>query len=111
MTTDAERFNAAVGKQMRAEISAGKYSVAGMARALGLSRSALINYLDGVRDIPVPAAYQVCAVLGILPHTLVKRAEERLDSEDQSTPARSTARKSKLDEIASRKLRPAKRDS
>lgn len=82
MVTAASRFNAAVGRQIRAEISAGGSSIAAMARAIGIARSTLDNYVNGDRDIPVPAVYSVCAHLGIDPHLLVKRAEERFASEE-----------------------------
>ena len=73
MTTDAERFNAAVG----AQIAAGRSSIAGMARHLGVARSTLDNYVKGIRDIPVPVAYEICARLGLSPADVVARAEER----------------------------------
>lgn len=82
MGTAANRFNAAVGRQIRAEISAGGSSIAAMSRAIGIARSTLDNYVNGERDIPVPAVYAVCAQVGIDPHLLVKRAEERFASEE-----------------------------
>jgi transcriptional regulator with XRE-family HTH domain len=53
-----------------------------MARTIGIARSTLDNYANGERDIPVPVVYAVCAELGIDPHLLVKRAEERFASDE-----------------------------
>ncbi len=81
METSGEQFNAAVGRQLRAEIAAGGSSIAGMAREIGIARSALDNYVTGKRSIPVPTVYAVCVRLGIDPHIVIARAEERLQTE------------------------------
>ena len=84
MKTPAEQFNEAVGRQMRAEIAAARSSIAAMARDVGIARSALDNYVTGKRAIPVPVVYAVCATLGVEPHILVARAEERLAADGTS---------------------------
>lgn len=84
MRTPAEQFNAAVGRQLRAEIAAARSSIAAMARSIGIARSALDNYVTGKRAIPVPVVYAVCATLGLEPHVLISRAEERLDADGAS---------------------------
>lgn len=83
--TAAEEFNAAVGRQMRAEIAASRSSIAAMARSIGIARSALDNYVTGKRAIPVPVVYAVCAFLGVDPHVLLARAEERLRADGETT--------------------------
>ncbi|WP_435746346.1 helix-turn-helix domain-containing protein [Microbacterium sp. PMB16] len=88
MKTPAEQFNAAVGRQLRAEIAASRSSIAGMARTIGIARSALDNYVTGKRAIPVPVVYSICAALSVEPHVLVARAEERLQSDDGERTAR-----------------------
>ncbi|WP_217181877.1 helix-turn-helix domain-containing protein [Streptomyces sp. AC495_CC817] len=82
MKASGEQFNAAVGRQLRAEIAAGGSSIAGMAREVGIARSGLDNYVTGKRAIPVPVLYLVCSALGLEPHTVLARAEERLRDED-----------------------------
>ena len=53
--TPAEQFNAAVGRQLRAEIAAAGSSIAAMSRGdRHRQRSALDNYVTGKRAIPVP---------------------------------------------------------
>lgn len=88
METSADHFNAAVGRQLRAEIAASRSSIAAMARTIGIARSALDNYVTGKRAIPVPIVYAVCAVVGLEPHVLLARAEERLHADDGSSDAR-----------------------
>ncbi|TCJ28908.1 helix-turn-helix domain-containing protein [Microbacterium sp. PI-1] len=83
--TAAEEFNEAVGRQMRAEIAASRSSIAAMARGIGIARSALDNYVTGKRAIPVPVVYSVCATLGVDPHVLLARAEERLRADGEPT--------------------------
>ena len=83
--TAAEEFNEAVGRQMRAEIAASRSSIAAMARSIGIARSALDNYVTGKRAIPVPVVYAVCASLGVDPHVLFARAEERLRADGETT--------------------------
>ena len=83
--TAAEEFNDAVGRQMRAEIAASRSSIAAMARSIGIARSALDNYVTGKRAIPVPVVYAVCAAVGLEPHALLARAEERLRADVDAT--------------------------
>jgi transcriptional regulator with XRE-family HTH domain len=79
--TPAENFNAAVGRQLRAEIAAAGSSIAAMSRTIGIARSALDNYVTGKRAIPVPVLYSVCVAVDVEPHTILTRAEERLRAE------------------------------
>ena len=80
--TPGEQFNAAVGRQLRAEIGAAGSSIAAMAREIGIARSALDNYVTGKRAIPVPIVYAVGDVVDVEPHLILRRAEERLAAED-----------------------------
>jgi len=91
METPADHFNAAVGRQLRAEIAAARSSIAAMARTIGIARSALDNYVTGKRAIPVPVVYSVCAALDLEPHVLLSRAEERLRDDDGGPGARISA--------------------
>lgn len=95
METPADRFNAAVGRQLRAEIAAGGSSISAMARSIGIARSALDNYVSGKRAIPVPIAYEICATLAVDPHVVVMRAEERLAAEEAQPASNITALRSR----------------
>jgi plasmid maintenance system antidote protein VapI len=83
MKARSDRYNAAIGRQIRAEISAAGQSILGVAKQLGIARSTLDNYVTGKRDIPVPVAYQVAELLGLDPQTLIQRATERFHAEDK----------------------------
>jgi transcriptional regulator with XRE-family HTH domain len=85
--TSADLFNAAVGRQLRAEIAAAGSSIAAMAREAGVARSALDNYVTGKRSIPVPLVYSVCSIINVAPHLVLARAEERLNADIASAPA------------------------
>ncbi|MFS0895721.1 helix-turn-helix domain-containing protein [Microbacterium sp. 179-I 3D3 NHS] len=90
MKTSADQYNAAVGVQIRAEIGAHHSSIAAMARTIGIARSALDNYVTGKRAIPIPIVYAVCAAVGLEPHQLLRRAEERLETTGTPAGARIT---------------------
>ena len=102
MKTPGDLFNAAVGRQMRAEIAAGGSSIAAMAREIGVARSGLDNYVSGRRAIPVPVLYRVCVALDIEPHVILGRAEERLRADDARRPATVTPLPRRVDVGSSR---------
>ncbi|ALX67373.1 helix-turn-helix domain-containing protein [Microbacterium sp. XT11] len=84
METAGRQFNAAVGRQMKGEISAAGSSIAAMARELGIARSALDNYTTGKRAIPLTTFHDVCVALGMEPHEMLARAEERYRAEERA---------------------------
>jgi len=106
MTSRADRFNAALGKQIRAEIAAAGMSISSVARDMDIARSALDNYVTGKRAIPVPVAYLDAQVI-------VQRAQERFDLEEREAPANVIAGRfgsvpeaaNSLDAVAKRKGR------
>lgn len=83
MKARADRFNAAIGRQIRAEIGAAGSSISAVARELGIARSALDNYVTGKRAIPIPIAYQIGEILDVDPQLIVRRATERFWAEDR----------------------------
>ena len=83
MKARADQYNAAIGRQIRAEIAAAGSSISAVARDLGIARSALDNYVTGKRAIPIPIAYQVGEILGVDPQLIVKRATERFWEEER----------------------------
>lgn len=83
MKARADRYNAAIGRQIRAEIAAAGSSISAVARDLGIARSALDNYVTGKRAIPIPIAYQVGEILGVDPQLIITRATERFWADDR----------------------------
>lgn len=73
-----DTFNAAVAAELRAERGRKKITFDDLAAASGLSKSAVLNYLNNKRDIPTPAFVELCGALGVAPRVIFERAEESL---------------------------------
>lgn len=78
MGTYGDEFNAAVAAELRAERGRNKVTVDALAAAAGLSKSAVLNYLNNKRDIPTPAFVEMCNALGVSPRVIFERAEQAL---------------------------------
>ncbi|MGG7507980.1 helix-turn-helix domain-containing protein [Plantibacter sp. YIM 135249] len=84
-----QSFSEAVAAQLRAERAIAQLTIDELASASGLVRGTLLRYLNGKRDIPVPALYQIGMALGVEPHDIVERATAR-QKKDAETSARVT---------------------
>lgn len=80
MVTTGDEFNAAVAAELRGARGASQFTLEELADRSTLSRQTVMRYLNGKREIPLPALYAMCGALGIDPVTLFRRAQERLDS-------------------------------
>ena len=78
MTNYGDDFNRAVATELRAERARTQQTVSDLVAQTGLSKSAVLNYLNGHRDIPVPALMDLCRALGVDPHVIFERAEQSL---------------------------------
>ena len=78
MGTYGDEFNAAVAAELRAERGRNKVTVDALAAASGLSKSAVLNYINNKRDIPTPAFVEMCNALGVSPRVIFERAEQAL---------------------------------
>jgi transcriptional regulator with XRE-family HTH domain len=78
---EAERFGKTVAAQLRAEAAAQGITVVELARRSGINRETLDRWLKGERAISVPTMFQLAQVLGVDPFVVVKRAEERFETE------------------------------
>lgn len=67
-----------IAATVRAELAARNISGSEAARLSGISYQTLRRYLDGTRDFPVPALYQVAEAIGVNPSLLISRATERM---------------------------------
>jgi len=88
MSTRADRYNSAVGQQIKAELGAHGKNIKATAEALGMARSTLDNYTKGDRLIPVSVVIAVADYLEISPRLLMERAEERFDTLEKQRKAR-----------------------
>lgn len=71
-------FNAAVAAELRAERARTRLTVREIIERTGISKSSVLNYLNGQRDIPVPALFEICAVLGVDSGDILDRAGLRV---------------------------------
>lgn len=76
---EAEAFNQAVAAQAKAEASAAGYSVSKLARDAGMNRETLDRWLKGERPMSIPTLFQIAETIGIDPHLIITRAEERFE--------------------------------
>lgn len=69
-------FAAAVAAELRAERARQQITLDVLVEMTGLSKSAVLRYLNGQRDIPLPAFFALCDALAISPALLFERAQE-----------------------------------
>lgn len=82
MGTYGNDIQAALVKQVKAEMAAQDLRQKDMAARLGMQTSTLSRYLSGERDIPMPVAFGFADALGLSVIELVQRAERRLTGEN-----------------------------
>ena len=70
------RFGTAVAAELRAERARGQLTIGDLVNATPLSKSAVLNYLNGHRDIPMPAFVELCEALSVSPRVIFERAEK-----------------------------------
>ncbi|KJL45823.1 helix-turn-helix domain-containing protein [Microbacterium trichothecenolyticum] len=68
-------FSQAVAAELRAERGRTKQTVASIVEATGLSKSAVLHYLNGKRDIPTQAFATICRALDVSPVVIFERAQ------------------------------------
>lgn len=81
MGTYGADIQAALVKQVKAEMAARDMKQKAMADKLGMQGSTLSRYLAGERDIPMPVVFGFADALGLSVVELVQRAERRLTGE------------------------------
>ena len=76
MTTNSSTFAAAVAGELRAERARQDITWDALVEATGISKSSVLRYLKGTRDIPLPEYVALCGALGLSPTEVFERAEE-----------------------------------
>ncbi|MCJ1709292.1 helix-turn-helix domain-containing protein [Microbacterium sp. VKM Ac-2923] len=76
-----QAFSQAVASELRAERARKQKTVASIAEATGLSKSAVLHYLNGKRGIPTSAFALICRAMAVSPLLIFERAEEHLEDE------------------------------
>lgn len=69
---------ASIAAQLRGTIAAKDLLKKDVAAAAGLSLATLSRYLNGHRDIPVPAFMAICAALGVSAGSVLDKAAKEL---------------------------------
>ena len=78
MSEYADAFNEAVAAELRAQRGRQQITINEIVTTTGLSKSAVLNYMNGKRDIPVPALMDICRALGISAGVIFDRAEQAI---------------------------------
>lgn len=78
METYGADFNKAIAGELRAQRARTETTVADLVEATGLSKSAVLYYLNNKRQIPLPAFYDMCAALGADPAELFAAAQKQI---------------------------------
>lgn len=81
MGTYGDTFNAAVAAELRAQRAKTRLTVDGLVAVTGYAKSTVLNYLNGKRDIPLPALAELCRALGVDPRVIFERAEQAVNND------------------------------
>lgn len=79
MGTYGDTFNAAVAAELRGQRAKTRITVDTLVTATGYAKTTVLNYLNGKRDIPLPALAELCRALSIDPRVIFERAEQAVD--------------------------------
>lgn len=80
METTGDEFNAAVAAELRGQRGRVQITIDALVRETGLSKSAVLNYLNDKRDIPMPALLSLSRALRISPTNVIDMAERVVDA-------------------------------
>ena len=84
MTTIAERYEAALAKQINIELAERDMTQKDLAEAVGIGRPAMNHYLKGHKSMPMPTFLKVAEALGLTPPVLMQRVADRVQQGSQS---------------------------
>lgn len=82
MGITADEYATAIAEQLRAERSARRLTFKELAERSGINEQSVLRYLNGKRDIPIPALYALAEGLEVTVHEVIARAESRLPGQD-----------------------------
>mgnify|MGYP000854497925 CR=1 FL=1 len=74
-----DAFGTAVAAELRAQRARKRITFDALAAATGLAKTTVLNYLNGKRDIPMPAFIDLCEALGADPQAIFVAAEESIE--------------------------------
>lgn len=81
-TTDQE-FNSAVAAILRGYRGQERVTIDQLAERAGMVRGTLLRYLNGQRDIPIPALRAISTALGVDPGRVLDEAEDFMQRQNR----------------------------
>ena len=81
METYGAQFNTAIAAELRAQRARMSMTVDALVEKTGISKSAVLHYLNDQRQIPLPAFYEICSALGADPIALTQIASQQLEQD------------------------------
>lgn len=82
MGTYGHDIQSAMAVQIKVELAERGWKQPDLAERSGIPRTTLHRYLNGERDIPLPAFADIASALGVAFGELAARAQLRLDGQD-----------------------------
>ena len=76
MGTFGDTFNSAVAAELRGERAKKQLTVDSLVASTGYAKTTVLNYLNGKRDIPLPALAELCRALSVDPRVIFEGAEK-----------------------------------
>jgi transcriptional regulator with XRE-family HTH domain len=73
-----DTFNSAIAGELRAQRARISMTVDELVEKSGLSKSAVLYYLNEKRQIPVPAFFELCRALDVQPSELFEAAQKQV---------------------------------
>lgn len=74
-----DKFNSAIAAELRAQRARINMTVADVVEKTGISKSAVLTYLNDSRQIPMPAFFELCAALEADPAELFAVAQKQIE--------------------------------
>lgn len=74
-----DKFNSAIAGELRAQRARISMTVAQLVEKSGISKSAVLSYLNDNRQIPMPAFFELCAALEADPAELFAVAQKQVE--------------------------------
>lgn len=78
-----DAFNAAVAAELRAQRARVRVTYDALVVRTGLAKTTLINYLEGRRDIPLPAFADICRALSVDQREVFGAAQQAVEQDDR----------------------------
>ncbi|AOT24268.1 immunity repressor [Propionibacterium phage Anatole] len=76
-----KRFGDAVAAELRAQRARKRITFDALAAQTGLAKTTVLNYLNGHRDIPMPAFFDLCRALDVSPRAIFLAAQDAIEDQ------------------------------